>query len=82
MIYEKECNRIIPVLATIKDKHKIHIIAISIDITILLIIDANGCNCKSPGSNIYIRKASTAVSKAHVIVDKIKYNGYVSYCLY
>ena len=58
------CNLIIPVLATIKDKHKIHIIAISIDITTLLIIDANGCNCKSPGSNIYIRKASTAVSKA------------------
>ena len=45
----------------------------------VLIMGATGC---SPGSNIYIRKASTAVSKAHVTVDKIKYNGYVSYCLY
>ena len=76
------CNRIIPKLATIRDAHNIHMTPIRIEITTLLIIGAIECNCESPGSNIYIRKPSIAVSKAQVIVDNIKYNGYVSYCLY
>ena len=48
----------------------------------VLIMGAIGCNCESPGSNTYIRNPIIAVIKVHVIDDNIRYNGYVSYCLY
>jgi len=48
----------------------------------VLIMGAIGCNCESPGSNIYMRNPIITVIMAHVIDDNIRYNGYVSYCLY
>ena len=76
------CNRIIPKLAIIKDKHNNHITPIHTEKTTVIIMGAIGCNCVSPGSKTYIRKPIMAVIKAHVIDDNIRYNGYVSYCLH
>ncbi|BBU34533.1 hypothetical protein VEIT17_09790 [Veillonella nakazawae] len=76
------CNRSIPKLAIIKDIHNNHITQMHTEKITVLIMGAIGCNCESPGSNTYIRNPIIAVIKVHVIDDNIRYNGYVSYCLY